>query len=94
MASEESPDMTDRNAKRSTGPPVLEVGDDWDKFRRRFEAYGERNGLQPALERAEVIMSKKEMKVRLRSAAKERNRRRTKRRKRTTDSSRRTDKKV
>ncbi len=63
--------MTDQNAKRNTGPPVLELGNDWDKFRRRFEAYGERAGLQPALKRAELVMNKRDMKVRLCSAMKE-----------------------
>ncbi len=61
----------DRNAKRIAGPPVLETGDDWDKFRRRFEAYGERAGLRPALRRAEQIMSKRDMKVRSCSTTKD-----------------------
>ncbi len=66
-----NPGITTRNAKRSTGPPVLEAGDDWDKFRRLFEAYGERNGLQPALERADHVINKRKMKVRLGPPAKE-----------------------
>ncbi len=36
------------------------TGDGWDQFRRRFEAYGERAGLQLTLAEAEKVMKDKE----------------------------------
>ncbi len=44
--------IEERVSLKKDGPPVLEAtGDGWDRFRRRFEAYGVRAGLHIALKR-------------------------------------------